>query len=1108
MAFPLLSTCALLVGAACETGGGSAAPTSDAGSDTGAETSGMDATVDSGVVIDALPDYVVPPYDGSTTTVVARVPVHAEIVSRQVEVAPLMFAAGEMQTSGEPFAELFAGRNLNDYDRSYLPTDQYILNNGSATEEPMPITDLFGFSTAVESYEYSKYHVNMVVQESTAGISLANGPLVGRLEGASSLDRLTTRMKNLLQSAGTELGGYAIEPPPPDNPLNYTGFPGEWVSFAPFADFDPTMQPTLMVVKSCTNSSSGYGGLPTLGASTPVYECSYNTTHLPDPIHQVDRVLSPRVLGMTAWKEALWSIDFAGRLHDAASNPVNAVAAADLSSVGTLGNAVVGTSPPPPLVVAGTYIGSSPLEGMWGLTMLAALDNGAEYLVSSLTTSDGVTLAGFPTKLQALQYDYTSPLTWFPTAINVTEDDTVIPYPAVAQLGIADATSYGEDLSALLLGNALFFGMTDARNVGLGQKQGLLATFDGDPFAADDGLPDGEETAHDRALAILRVAFVDLDRMHADPALGVLHDSATVAGGVVTQGSTVTTSSLAHALLGLAQTLLSLNAAITQYGAPDTNPLGDAQGELNALPIHPPGVTPVPSFSARVRAVLTTNAIFVRDVLTQTDGSVANGASITGGVVTVDASPTTLQTQAAAARALTEAFLITSDPTFLARAQAVVRKLNTDFYSAPARMYRGLLGGPDDVMMNPELFGWLQSSLRETYEVLYVPGDPELDRNVLQDRIARVNKLFLNGWDDLNGDQHVDYPGECLAGRMQMAEQLLTGELGHDTAGQPTADRDQDCVPELAHAQVASALASTVHFSAAAAGDAGPADAPDAADAADTSPIGWSIVPSGSAQNLSGLWGSGPSDVWVAGLSATIQHWDGTSWSASSFYGQTGLLSMWGSGATDVWSVGVVGATAHWDGMSWTAGTAGTGSTLYGVWGSAASDVWAVGGAGSIVHFDGASWSPVPSTSPRSLAAVWGSGPDDVWASGSAGTLLHWNGLAWSLSPSGTTANLHAVWGSGPTDVWAAGDGGALLHWNGAAWSPVNSGVIADLYGLWGSSTGNAFAVGSSGTIVHWNGAGWSVSGSGTSGLLATVWGSGPGSVWSAGASGLVLSSP
>ena len=118
--------------------------------------------------------------------------------------------------------------------------------------------------------------------------------------------------------------------------------------------------------------------------------------------------------------------------------------------------------------------------------------------------------------------------------------------------------------------------------------------------------------------------------------------------------------------------------------------------------------------------------------------------------------------------------------------------------------------------MTPERFGWLQSALRETYEVLYVAGDPTLDRAALEDTIARVNKLYLNGWDDLNGNRVVDHgdggANECLAARLQQAEQSLTGELGRDGFGLPTPDRDSDCVIELGHAQTLSVFAGDVHF--------------------------------------------------------------------------------------------------------------------------------------------------------------------------------------------------------------------------------------------------------------------------------------------------------
>src|SRR5580704_3317547 len=64
--------------------------------------------LDASTTPDALPAYAIVPYDGAAPSGPPRVPVQASLLSRRVYVAPLMFAAGEMQTSGEPFASLFA----------------------------------------------------------------------------------------------------------------------------------------------------------------------------------------------------------------------------------------------------------------------------------------------------------------------------------------------------------------------------------------------------------------------------------------------------------------------------------------------------------------------------------------------------------------------------------------------------------------------------------------------------------------------------------------------------------------------------------------------------------------------------------------------------------------------------------------------------------------------------------------------------------------------------------------------------------------------------------------------------------------------------------------
>lgn len=151
------------------------------------------------------------------------------------------------------------------------------------------------------------------------------------------------------------------------------------------------------------------------------------------------------------------------------------------------------------------------------------------------------------------------------------------------------------------------------------------------------------------------------------------------------------------------------------------------------------------------------------------------------------------------------------------------------------------------------------------------------------------------------------------------------------------------------------------------------------------------------------------------------------------------LSGVWGSGPTDVWAVGEVGTLLHWDGASWRGSTGnlqvGLRRDLHDVWGSGPADVWAVGNDGTILHGDGTRWMLVPSPTPQRLLGVWGSGPNDVWAVGDEGTIIHFDGASWTTVPAGTTAHLTGVWASSANDVWAIGREGLVLHFDGSAWS-------------------------------------------------------------------------
>jgi hypothetical protein len=135
------------------------------------------------------------------------------------------------------------------------------------------------------------------------------------------------------------------------------------------------------------------------------------------------------------------------------------------------------------------------------------------------------------------------------------------------------------------------------------------------------------------------------------------------------------------------------------------------------------------------------------------------------------------------------------------------------------------------VTFTPRRFGLLQGALRDAYELIAVlPGNQAM-RTLIENRIGRLNKLVLNGWDDRNDDQLVEWPGECThvgtgpdgeplgLGGLQMAERTLTGESGpllgalSDGGSIPTYDREHDCVPNISAVGLPAALANSVTFS-------------------------------------------------------------------------------------------------------------------------------------------------------------------------------------------------------------------------------------------------------------------------------------------------------
>ena len=742
-------------------------------------------------------------------------------------------AAGEMQISGEPLAEAM-GRDLGNYSRDHLPTDLYF---DTSTLAQGAWIDLPGFSSAVESYEYSKQPMNNVALESGAGTSLVHGPLVDTT-GAGG-PAATAAMAAMVQhfAAGSNAlnrfvfpaGTFPINPGSSgdgnpngtgtgaENPL---GWPGVWPTVHPFRSFDPTIAPTSNVDLNCAISSDDDPGASgALGCAD--YECDATTLHLVDRSAQVEPIITPGSDGFNAWKYGLWVLNYLQVMHDSTEAGVTTVADGDLANVGTPANTIVGADDSGAPTAAGTFLGSSDIEGFQAQMFISEADNRAEDWLTKLSTTDGATLGSFSTLGAALAYDYSAPLQWFPGQIAVSESDDGSGFPMPAY-SIASADSSLFDLVGLAMGYAEFYALTDTNNADVGGAQTALVYFDGDPFPADDQKADAELTLHDRALAMMRVALIDMDRLHTDPASGLVVDDVAMSGATPTRGTTVATSSVAYTILGLRTVLRTLSSQLELYSnnTPDT---AVNVTPLDALPIHWPSDGSV-TFSGRFAALLRTEGDLLMNQLTDATGRAYDGWDVSAGApVDMD---DTLDAHTAAVRGLFATYLATGDTRYRDRAVAVYNRIESVFYDPAARLYGSSPAPVAMVTYTPLRFALLQSTLRDMYELVATRagnGDMELE---LEERMARLNKLVLNGWDDRNGNRIVDWPDECVSvvdglprGGLQMAERTLTGEtgslqeqLGPGLTRTPTSDREQDCVPEIDDAKLPAALADSITF--------------------------------------------------------------------------------------------------------------------------------------------------------------------------------------------------------------------------------------------------------------------------------------------------------
>jgi len=288
-------------------------------------------------------------------------------------------------------------------------------------------------------------------------------------------------------------------------------------------------------------------------------------------------------------------------------------------------------------------------------------------------------------------------------------------------------------------------------------------------------------------------------------------------------------------------------------------------------------------------------------------------------------------------------------------------------------------------------------------------------------------------------------------------------------------------------------------------------------------------LPDGRQDNLKGVWGTSPDNVYAVGSGAggaTIYRFDGTTW--RHFQTATDLVqfrSIWGTAPDNFYVVGnrrvteePVGRIYHWDGKKFTimVSTKWDGQGFDEVWGTSPSDVFVVGDNDRVLHSSGdGSWQEQHYDKMAShLFDVGGNSPTDVYATGYR-KLMHYDGTSWSDIPLPTGED------GGFSDILGFPSGVTLFAGNrlysriGDIWHPyeIDLPPYTVLENLWGSSPDSVYAVFNSGRprlLGFFNGIEWTtqepdITWSSSNGGFDAVWGTGNGQVFFVGSWGTIV---
>jgi hypothetical protein len=283
------------------------------------------------------------------------------------------------------------------------------------------------------------------------------------------------------------------------------------------------------------------------------------------------------------------------------------------------------------------------------------------------------------------------------------------------------------------------------------------------------------------------------------------------------------------------------------------------------------------------------------------------------------------------------------------------------------------------------------------------------------------------------------------------------------------------------------------------------------------------VLPKG--QHLVGVWSDGAGAVWTVSTEGNVLRWDGNAWTIHHQSKVEGF-SIWGSGPTDIW-VATADGILHGEGATPASLVFAPASDLPGdpnaplrsIWGTGPSDIWAVGGApdyesgqftfySRAIHFGGAEadggtgWTNDDELTALGVGfrAVWGSPGTGAWVDGIGGdeygtiyrVLRRSPGAdTWSIvelpSEQPYALALHGAGLSSDSAAMISAELGVSEESTKATWRGTSSDNGAtftwtltkhelwkrEFFAYWGTAANDTWGVGAHGLVSHWDGTSW-----------------------------------